>query len=117
MPVVKFDPRLSNFLIHGDKRFFLMFLDNSMFLVADNCPHRGGPLHLGYFDCHKNTISCPWHNLFVSINHLQQNAMPLVWRNDIAVAVLPETKSKSVAFQRRHLLATSEVSIKQAEYS
>ncbi|WP_460201033.1 hypothetical protein [Scytonema sp. NUACC21] len=37
--------------------------------------------------------------------------MPLVWRNDIAVAVLPETKSKSIAFKRRHILATSEVSI------
>lgn len=116
MPVVKFDPHLSNFLIHDDKRFFLISLDNSMFLVADNCPHRGGPLHLGYFDCQKNTITCPWHSLVVSTNRLQKNAMPLICRNDIAVAVLPETKSKSVAFQHRHLLATLEVSIKQAEY-
>ncbi|MDJ0797775.1 MAG: Rieske 2Fe-2S domain-containing protein [Calothrix sp. MO_167.B12] len=112
MPVVKFDPHLSNFLMHGDRRFFLTSLDNSIFLVADNCPHRGGPLHLGYFNCQKNTITCPWHGLVVSTNRLQQNAMPLVWRNDIAIAVLPQTKPQSIAFQHRHLLATSEVGIK-----
>ncbi|MBW4503325.1 MAG: Rieske 2Fe-2S domain-containing protein [Scytonema hyalinum WJT4-NPBG1] len=112
MPVVKFDPHLSNFLIHDDRRFFLISLDNGIFLVTDNCPHRGGPLHLGYFDCQKSTIICPWHELVVSMNHLQQHAMPLVWRNDIAVAVLPEIKSKSIAFKHRHILATSEVSIK-----
>lgn len=94
MSIIKFDPHLSNFLIHGDRRFFLISLDNSTFLVTDNCPHRGGPLHLGKFDCQKNTIICPWHDLVVSIHHLQKSAVPLVWRQDIAVAVLPEAKSK-----------------------
>lgn len=117
MPVIKFDPHLFNFLIDGDKRFFLVSWDNSTFLVTDNCPHRGGPLHLGNFDCQKKTICCPWHSLVTSTNHLQQNAMPLIWRNDIAVAILPETKSKSIAFKHRHILPTSEVSIKYAEYS
>lgn len=113
MPVIRFDPTLSNFLIHGDRRFFLMSSGNQTFLVGDNCPHRGGPLHLGYFDCQNSVIVCPWHNLAVSTHRLQQCAMPFVWRNDCAVAVLPEAKLKSLAFKHRHIWATPEGSIKE----
>ncbi len=109
MPVIKFDPNLSNFLNYGNKRFFLISFDSSTFLVADNCPHRGGPLHLGYFDCKKSAIICPWHNSVVSIQRLEQLAIPLVWRCDVAVAVLPEAESAQIAFKQRHILATLEI--------
>jgi nitrite reductase (NADH) small subunit len=96
MPVVKFDPIASNFLIHGDQRFFLMPSNNQTFLVGDRCPHRGGPLHLGQVDCQNKTIICPWHQFAVSTHRLQKSALPLVWRKNIAIAVLPELKLQSI---------------------
>lgn len=109
MLVIRFDPNLANFLIHGDKRYLLIFFDFRPFLIKNNCPHRGGPLHLGNFDCQKNAFICPWHESAISISRLQKYAMPLVWRKDIAVAVLPQSNSKSVVIKHRHILATSEI--------
>ncbi|MEH2263306.1 Rieske (2Fe-2S) protein [Nostoc sp.] len=109
MSVIKFDPHQSNFMIHGDRRFFLISLDNSTFLVRDNCPHRGGPLHLGYFNCQNNAIVCPWHNSAVSVHRLQQLAMPLVWRNDVAIAVIPGAESTPIAFKHRYIMVYPEI--------
>jgi nitrite reductase (NADH) small subunit len=109
MSVIKFDPHRSNFMIHDDRRFFLISLDNSIFLVRDNCPHRGGPLHLGYFNCQKSAIVCPWHNSAVSLHRLQQLAIPLIWRNDIAVAVIPGAESTSIVFKHCHIMIIPEI--------
>ncbi|MBW4615059.1 MAG: Rieske (2Fe-2S) protein [Desmonostoc vinosum HA7617-LM4] len=110
MPIIKFDPRQSNFLIHGDRRYFLTTIDGSAFLVVDKCPHRGGPLHLGYLNCRKNAIVCPWHDSSVSIHRLQQLAIPLIWRHDVVVAILPGSETTPVIFKHRNLLATPEIS-------
>jgi nitrite reductase (NADH) small subunit len=104
MPVVKFDPNVANFLIQGDRRFFLMSLDNDLFLMRDNCPHRGGPLHLGSLDCKKGTIVCPWHEATVSIQRLQQHAVPCIRHRDMAVAVFPTVESTPIVAKRRQLL-------------
>lgn len=110
MPVIKFDPNLSNFIVDGNERFFTITLDNRSFVVRDNCPHRGGPIHLGQFDCQKNTIICPWHGLTVSTTSLQQLAIPVVWRYDVALAVIVEAegKSESITLQNRHIMVMLE---------
>ncbi|WP_445633328.1 Rieske domain-containing protein [Nostoc sp. DSM 114161] len=115
MPVIKFDPQQSNFLIHGDRRFFLISLDNRTFLVTDNCPHRGGPLHLGYFNCQKSAIVCPWHNSAVSVQRLQQHAMPLVWRHNLAIAVIPKAESTPIVFKHRHILVAPEIGCNEGQ--
>ncbi len=115
MPVIKFDPNLSNFIIHGDRRFFLTSFGSRPFLVRDNCPHRGGPLHLGYLVCNrsarsknyeKDAIICPWHNSTVSIQRLQRHAVPLVWRRDIAVAILSGAELTPIIVKHSQILVT-----------
>lgn len=107
MSAIRFDPNLSNFLIHGDKRFFLISFGSRTFLVGDHCPHRGGPLHLGCLDHEKSAIICPWHNSTVSIQRLQKLAVPLVWRRDHAVAILPGAELTPIAIQHRHILVNA----------
>jgi hypothetical protein len=101
MPIIRFNPTKSNFLVDGDKRFFLMSHKGLTFLVKDNCPHRGGPLHLGCLNNQQGSIICPWHNSSVSIQSLRNSAIPLVLHHTIAIAILPKIESPSVVTQQR----------------
>lgn len=102
MPIVRFDPKLVNFLIHGDRRYFPILIDNYPFLIQDNCPHRGGPIHLGHLNCGKSAIICPWHKSAVSLQSLQRLALPSIWhRNELLIAILPESDSAQIVLKHR----------------
>jgi nitrite reductase/ring-hydroxylating ferredoxin subunit len=46
--------------------------------VANKCPHRGGPLHLGAVDATGTFIVCPWHHSRTRIGHLAARGLPTV---------------------------------------
>lgn len=122
MVELSFNPAISNYLIYGEQRFFLIALSSTdqglLVLVPDNCPHRGGPLHLGCL--RENQIICPWHNTPTPNEHLLQHAIPLACpikdsnscedEEELLVAILPELPKPQVnqiIFQKRILLVTS----------
>lgn len=42
------------------EEYFLLGVDDQLFLVRNACPHRGGPLKFGRVD-EQNRIVCPMH--------------------------------------------------------
>lgn len=109
MPIVRFDSKLANFVIHGDRRYFFILIDNCPFFIQDNCPHRGGPIHLGYLNCKKDAIMCPWHNSAVSLQRLQSLAVPSIWRrNELLTVVLPESNSAQIILKHRQTMVAAE---------
>ncbi|MFY2557165.1 Rieske 2Fe-2S domain-containing protein [Corallococcus terminator] len=106
MPVFGFDPRSVNYLEADGNRYFLLSQDGrAPLLVRDECPHRGGPLHLGRLDAAAEAIHCPWHCQRIPLRHLHRNALPLIVRRDSAVVVLPGSEEVPVRAQQRVLLA------------
>ena len=106
MPVFGFDPRSVNYMEVDGNRYFLLSLEGKPpLLVRDECPHRGGPLHLGQLDVAAEEVHCPWHCQRITLRHLRRSAMPLIVRRDSAVVVLPGAGDVPVRAQRRVLLA------------
>lgn len=44
----------------GGSEFFLLSHDDTLYLVANRCPHRGGPLKFGFVNA-RDEIVCPLH--------------------------------------------------------
>jgi nitrite reductase (NADH) small subunit len=106
MPVVRFQPEEVNLLESEGRRYFVFSLDgHTFFLVGADCPHRGGPLHLGRWDARACAIRCPWHDRAIPLAALRQRAVPVVWRRDGAVAVLPGQEAGPVLLRHRQVLA------------
>lgn len=99
------DPRKANLLEVGGQRFFLFRTGREVLLIADACPHRGGPLHLGRWDSHADAIHCPWHSRRITLKHLRKDAIPLIFRRDEAVAVFPDDPAAIVRMRGRVILA------------
>lgn len=56
-------------IIRDGMEYFLLSRDGQLYLVENKCPHRGGPLKLGFVDeCDR--IVCPWHRNAISIDDL-----------------------------------------------
>lgn len=105
MLVVTFDTTRYNFIIAGEKNFFLFQLsDGSRVLIHDRCLHRGGPLHLGHWDNDKKCLVCPWHQSKYSEKALRKLAIPLICRNGQATAILDELPEVHVRFLKKTIL-------------
>ena len=104
MRLVKFDPRQVNLIEVGSKKFFLLSPDgHATFLVSAICPHRGGPLYFGQLDPSAGVIQCPWHGRQIPVRFLIREALPLVLRRDMAIAILAEPEETPVRLWRRAL--------------
>jgi len=74
---ISFEESKGDFLICGDKRYFVFRDDDSgAFVIPAKCPHRGGPLNLGKFDECKGRLYCPWHGYFWSVRKLRSWGLP-----------------------------------------
>jgi len=51
------------------EEYFLLGVDDRLFLVRNACPHRGGPLKFGQVD-DQNRIVCPMHYNAFSVETL-----------------------------------------------
>ena len=105
MLVITFDTTEYNFIIAGEKSYFLLQLsDGSKILLHDRCLHRGGPLHLGHWDNDTKCLVCPWHQTKYSEKALRRRAIPLICRNGQATAVLDESQDVSVRLLKKTIL-------------
>nr|WP_298688032.1 Rieske 2Fe-2S domain-containing protein [uncultured Dongia sp.] len=63
----------------GDRRAFRLAPPGERpMIVNGRCPHRGGPLALGDFDCVRRELRCPWHGQRHGLARLQAGALPAI---------------------------------------
>lgn len=69
------------------KEYFLVGHRGALYLIHNQCPHRGGSLKFGYIDAH-NRIVCPLHHNAFSIERLiaQPSTLQLEESSVMAVA-------------------------------
>lgn len=65
--------------------YFLLSHDDILYLVANRCPHRGGPLKFGFVNA-RNEIVCPLHQGAFPIEQLiaQPDTIRLMEREVVA---------------------------------
>jgi nitrite reductase/ring-hydroxylating ferredoxin subunit len=74
----------------GTRRAFLLEAPGQSPLMVDStCPHRGGPLALGQYDCRTFTLRCPWHGRRHGRRQLEASAWPALRAGDCFVVALP----------------------------
>ncbi len=106
MLVVTFDPDQINFIVAGDKSYFLLRLSDGTFvLYNDRCDHRGGPLHLGHWDEAENCLVCPWHQTKYSERILRKRSLPLIQRRGRVTAVLDAPPQTEARLMKKAILA------------
>ncbi len=62
----------------GEVRAFLLAATPA--IVDGRCPHRGGPLALGSYDCRDRQWRCPWHGQKHALAALTARAFPAIRR-------------------------------------
>jgi hypothetical protein len=108
MTVAVLDAREHNTVFLGDDRYFLFEDDGRLFLVADKCPHRGGPLSLGRRGPDERLV-CPWHGSRITCAFLRRTSVPAVRRGSEITAYLPgDNGTHPVLLAKRRILANSE---------
>ena len=63
-------------IVRDGVEYFLMSVDEALFLVPNLCPHRGGPLKFGYLD-EAGRLVCPMHGNAFSVESLLANPLTL----------------------------------------
>ena len=53
----------------GGQEYFLLGRGDELYLVLNKCPHRGGPLKLGFLDADDRLV-CPLHKNAFSVDWL-----------------------------------------------
>jgi nitrite reductase/ring-hydroxylating ferredoxin subunit len=53
----------------GGREYFLLSHDDALYLIANQCPHRGGPLKFGFVNA-SGEIVCPLHQGAFAIGRL-----------------------------------------------
>lgn len=69
--------------------FIFKYTDEKYYLIHSNCPHRGGPLHLGCLSNENQMtyLSCPWHKNKFKLEHLLKKAFFLKKINQFEVVL------------------------------
>jgi len=60
-------------IYRGGEEYFVLSVDEQLYLVRNSCPHRGGPLKFGHVD-EQNRIVCPMHHNATSVETLLAQA-------------------------------------------
>ena len=56
-------------IMRDGTEYFLLSHESELYLIANVCPHRGGPLKFGFVD-ESNRIVCPMHHNAYPIDRL-----------------------------------------------
>jgi nitrite reductase (NADH) small subunit len=78
-----------NFISVAERRYFLL-QDREIWIVPSECPHRGGPLHLGTYSPCKARLVCPWHNNSYAKGRITGRALPTICRRSEVSIVVPK---------------------------
>ncbi|MFK7866633.1 MAG: Rieske 2Fe-2S domain-containing protein [Alphaproteobacteria bacterium] len=82
----------------GKSRYFLYPDPQRPMVLNAKCPHRGGPLHLGTFDCANHSITCPWHRIKYKQKQLERSSMPAVRVGSTIRAFVPDEDGMSASY-------------------
>lgn len=69
----------------GAQDYFLLSHDGQLYLIANSCPHRGGPLKFGFVNA-AGEIVCPMHGGAFAIRQLIARPSTIRLREDPAGA-------------------------------
>ena len=61
MPAADLPERVPAVATAGDAKVMLYKDGQTLCAIAENCSHRGGPLHEGEVDHSTRVVTCPWH--------------------------------------------------------
>ena len=78
MQLISFDLEAANSLSVDTRRYFVVDLDGQVLVAASECPHRGGPLHLGKRSACGMRIVCPWHDNSYARETVARRSLPAV---------------------------------------
>lgn len=78
MKTLSFNKNAFNRARAGKTEYFATEVNGSYALVPSQCPHRGGPLHLGRTSKCQAKLVCPWHDNAYPISRLNAKGLPLV---------------------------------------
>ncbi len=115
MLVVEFDSEEHNYLIVQEVPYFLLRISPHECLVTRaKCPHRGGPLNLGKWDCLTNSLTCPWHGMCLTKMALESRSVPSVRSENMITAIFPLPEDTPVEILRRMVITHDGTSDKLA---
>jgi hypothetical protein len=89
MKIIKLNPTLYNMIGNKDQRWFISYVKNGIWALPTQCPHRGGPLHLGKQCKETGKITCPWHQKQISFHYIKRKALPLIKIRDTIHIIAP----------------------------
>lgn len=97
---LRFKSGAANTIWRADRRAFLLDTpDGAPAIVDGTCPHRGGPLALGQYDCKTATLRCPWHGRRHKRRQLLARAWPSLRIGEDWVVAIPVTPDESDSAQ------------------
>ncbi|MFB7631950.1 Rieske 2Fe-2S domain-containing protein [Streptomyces sp. NPDC056149] len=90
MPVVTFSTAgRGNCVVVAGVPYVYARTPDGGFVMPAQCPHRGGPLHLGRLAPNGKRLVCPWHGGGSSLTRLRRQ-VPAVRSGDRVTAVLTD---------------------------
>lgn len=69
------------------EEYFLLSVDEQLYLVRNACPHRGGPLKFGHLD-DEDRVVCPMHHNAVPVETL------LAWPTTVKLLEMPNSDAQ-----------------------
>ncbi|MBL0843898.1 Rieske 2Fe-2S domain-containing protein [Pseudomonas mediterranea] len=73
----------------GKTEYFATDVNGKYALIPSQCPHRGGPLHLGSASKCRAKLVCPWHDNAYHVSRLDTKGLPLVRTGTTIHLVVP----------------------------
>lgn len=74
----------------GQVDYFAFDRNGSYALLPSQCPHRGGPLHLGAASACQAKVVCPWHDNAYAVARLAPKGLPVIRTGDTVSFVTRE---------------------------
>lgn len=105
MLIVEFDADQFNYIVVGEEPYFLLETGERFMVTQDRCPHRGGPLHLGKWDCLTKSLACPWHGTCLMETALERRSVPSVRCGNRVAAMFPVDPETEYQCQNRMVIA------------
>lgn len=63
-------PAGGHYVLHNDHAFAAWrFMDGTVRVMDDVCPHAGASLSAGHFNPQENCVVCPWHGWYFNRDH------------------------------------------------
>ncbi|WP_434605140.1 Rieske 2Fe-2S domain-containing protein [Pseudomonas sp. R1-7] len=90
MKVISLNLAHAHYVAVDEKTYFLKRHPHSTQLLPTECPHRGGPLHMGDVTQDGQSVICPWHDNAYKLCNLEKKSLPTVRVRNVISTVVGE---------------------------